>query len=121
MLNKQKLKRMLKLSKINIGNSIQIDDYSIKAIEYQDKDYSGLITIYFDGDYEKIDDSFDHEFGTEEGCHYELKNVVIEFIEFDAIYKVGTEEEASVELVINDSPIFEDLQAIIEDLNVIEW
>jgi len=111
---------MLKISKVNIGNSIQIDSYSIEAIEYQDKDYSGLITIHFDGDYEKIDDSFDHEFGTEEGYHYELKNVRIESIEFDAIYKVDSEEEASVELVITDSPIFEDLQLIIEDLNVSE-
>jgi len=111
---------MLKLSKINIGNSIQIDSYSIEAIEYQDKDYSGLITIHFNGDYEKIDDSFDHEFGTEEGYHYELKNVIIESIEFDAIYKVGSEEEASVELVITHSPIFKDLQDIIEDLNINE-
>lgn len=111
---------MLKLSKINIGSSIQIDSYKIEAIEYQDKDYSGLITIHFDGDYEKVDDSFDHEFGTEEGYHYELKNVVIEFIEFNGAYKEGTEEETSVELVITDSPIFEDLQGIIEDLNVNE-
>ena len=106
MLNKQKLKRMLKLSKINIGNSIQIDSYSIEEIEYQDKDYSGLITIHFDGDYEKIDDSFDHEFGTEEGYHYELKNVRIECIEFDAIYREGKEEEVSLGLVITHSPIF---------------
>ena len=109
---------MLKLSKINIGKSIQIDDYKIEAIEYQDKDYSGLITIHFDGNYEKINHSFDHEFGTKEVYHYELKNVRIKSIDFDAIYREGTEEETSVELVITYSPIFEDLQGIIEDLNI---
>ena len=117
---KQKQKKMLKLSKINIGSSIQIDDYKIEAIEYQDKDYSGLLTIHFDGDYEKVDDSFYHEFGTEEGYHYELKNVIIEFIEFNGVYKEGTEEEAAVELVITNSPIFEDLQLTIEYLNIDE-
>lgn len=117
---KQKQKDMLKLSKTNIGTSILLDDYKIEGIEYNDKDYSGLITINFDGDYDKIDSSFDHEFGTEEGHHYELKNVRVLSIECDLIYREDSAEEAQVELIINHSLIFDELAELIEGLNVIE-
>lgn len=117
---KRKQKDMLKLSKINIGTSILLDDYKIEGIEYNDKDYSGLITINFDGDYEKIDSSFDHEFGTEEGHHYELKNVRVKTIECDLTYQSDTELETQIELTITHSPIFNELAEIIEGLNVNE-
>ena len=111
---------MLKLSKINIGKSIQIDDYKIEGIEYNDKDYLGLITINFDADYEKVDDSFSHEFGIEEGYHYEAQNVVIQWIEFMGKFQEGTNKESEVELTITNSDIFEDVAMMIEWLDVDE-
>jgi|VirMetMinimDraft_7_1064189.scaffolds.fasta_scaffold48537_3 hypothetical protein len=117
---KQNKKDMLKLRNILINESLTINQSSIDGIEYRDKDYSGLITIHFDADYEKIDDSFSHEFGIEEGHHYEAQNVVIESIEFIGLFQEGTNKESEIEITITNSDIFEDLAEIIEGLNVVE-
>ena len=111
---------MLKLRNILINESLTINQSLIEGVEYKDKDYSGLITIHFDADYEKIDDSFSHEFGIEEGYHYEAQNVVIESIEFIGIFQEGTNKESEIETTITNSDIFEDLAEVIEGLNVVE-
>ena len=111
---------MLKLRNVRLSESLTINQSSIEGIEYRDKDYSGLITIYFDADYEKIDDSFSHEFGIEEGHHYEAQNVVIEYIEFIGLFQEGTDKESEIEITITNSYIFEGLAEVIEGLNVVE-
>ena len=115
-----KHKDMIKLRNFKLRESLTINQSSIEGIEYRDKDYSGLITIHFDADYEKVDDSFSHEFGIEEGHHYEAQNVVIESIEFMGIFQEGTNKECEVEITITNSDIFEELAEIIEGLNVVE-
>ena len=111
---------MLKLRNIVINESLTINQSLIEGIEYRDKDYSGIINITFDADYEKIDDSFSHEFGIEEGHHYEAQNVVIESIEFIGLFQEGTNKESEIETTITNSDIFEELSEIIEGLNVVE-
>jgi len=119
-LPKENKKDMLKLRNIKINESLIINQSSIEGVEYKDKDYSGLITIHFDADYEKVDDSFSHEFGIEEEHHYEAQNVVIEYIEFIGIFQEGTNKESELEITITNSDIFEGLSEVIEELNVIE-
>ena len=111
---------MLKLRNLKLNESLTINQSSIEGIEYRDKDYSGIINITFDADYEKIDDSFSHEFGIEEGYHYEAQNVVIESIEFIGLFQEGTNKENEIDLTITNSDIFEELAEIIEELNVVE-
>lgn len=111
---------MLKLSKVKLSESLIINQSSIEGVEYNDKAYSGLITIHFDADYEKIDDSFSHEFGIEEEHHYEAQNVVIESIEFIGLFQEGTNKESEIETTITNSDIFEELAEVIEELNVVE-
>jgi len=111
---------MIKLRNILINESLTINQLLIDGIEYRDKDYSGIINITFDADYEKIDDSFSHEFGIEEGHHYEAQNVVIESIEFIGIFQEGTDKESEIDLTITNSDIFEGLAEVIEELNVVE-
>jgi hypothetical protein len=111
---------MLKLRNIRINESLTINQSLIDGIEYRDKDYSGIINIKFDADYEKIDDSFDHEFGTKEEHHYEAKKVRIESIEFIGLFQEGTNKECELEITITNSDIFEGLAEIINSLNVEE-
>ena len=111
---------MLKLSNVRLSESLTINQSSIEGIEYKDKNYSGLITIHFDADYEKVDDSFSHEFGIEEEHHYEAQNVAIQWIEFMGKFQEGTNKESEVELTITNSDIFEDVAMMIEWLDVDE-
>jgi hypothetical protein len=111
---------MLKLRNILINESLTINQSLIEAVPYKDKDYSGLINIHFEADYEKVDDSFSHEFGIEEDHHYEAQNVVIEYIEFTGICYQGTYRESNVELTITRSETFEDIAMMIEWLDVEE-
>ena len=111
---------MLKLRNLKLSESLTINQSLIEAVPYKDKDYSGLINIHFDADYEKVDDSFSHEFGIEEGYHYEAQNVVIEFIEFTGIFQEGTYKESNVDLTITRSEIFDDIAMMIEWLDVDE-
>jgi len=111
---------MLKLKNILINESLTINQSSIEGVEYKDRYYSGLITIHFDADYVRIDDSFSHEFGIEEEHHYEAQNVVIDYIEFMGKYQEGTYEESQVEITIANSDIFDDIAMMIEWLDVEE-
>ena len=111
---------MLKLNKVKLSESLSINQSSIEGVEYKDKSYSGLITIHFDADYVKVDDSFSHEFGIEEEHHYEAQNVVIDYIEFMGKYQEGTYEESEVEITIANSDIFDDIAMMIEWLEVEE-
>ena len=115
-----KYKDMLKLKNFKLSESLTINQSSIEGIEYKDRTYSGLITIHFNADYEKIDDSFSHEFGIEDGYHYEAHNVVIEWIEFMGKFQEGANKESEVELTITNSDIFEDVAMMIEWLDVDE-
>jgi len=117
---KQNKKDMLKLSNVRLSESLTINQSSIEGIEYRDKNYSGLITIHFDADYEKVDDSFSHEFGIEEEYHYEAQNVVIDYIEFMGKYQEGTYNSSEVEITIANSDIFDDIAMMIEWLDVDE-
>ena len=111
---------MIKLRNFKLSESLTINQSSIEGVEYKDKNYSGLITIHFNADYERIDDSFSHEFGIEDGYHYEAQNVVIESIEFIGLFQEGTNKESEIDLTITNSDIFEELAEIIEELNVVE-
>ena len=111
---------MLKLRNVRLSESLTINQSLIEAVPYKDKDYSGLINIHFDADYVKVDDSFSHEFGIEEGHHYEAQNVVIESIEFTGVFQEETHRESDVDLTITNSEIFEDIAMMIEWLDVDE-
>ena len=111
---------MLKLSNVRLSESLTINQSSIEGIEFRDKNYSGLITIHFDADYEKVDDSFSHEFGIEQEHHYDAQNVVIEYIEFMGTFQEGTNNSSEVEITITNSDIFEDIAMMIEWLDVDE-
>lgn len=112
---------MLKASKINLGEHIDIDTFKLEGITYEDKDYSGMIEIEFEGDYERINDDFSHEFGVEKGHHYELKIKTIESVTFEGIFKENTEEQAELEITFTYSNIFEDLKSMLEELTVEEY
>ena len=109
---------MLKLRNVLINESLTINQSSIEGVEYKDKNYSGLITIHFNADYVKVDDSFSHEFGIEEEHHYEAQNVVIDYIEFLGKYQEGNYNSSEVEVTISNSDIFEDIAMMIEWLDV---
>lgn len=112
---------MLKASKIDLGEHIDIDTFKLEGIIYQDKDYSGAIDIEFEGDYKRINDNFSHEFGTQKGHHYELKIKTIESVTFSGIFKEDTEEQAELEITFTYSNIFEDLKSMLEGLTVEEY
>ena len=111
---------MIKLRNFKLNESLTINQSSIEGVEYKDKNYSGLITIHFNADYVKVDDSFSHEFGIEEEYHYEAQNVVIDYIEFLGKYQEGNYNSSEVEVTISNSDIFEDIAMMIEWLDVDE-